>query len=385
MAVQSRRFIPIAAMAACPVIALVIDQFIKMIAAKVTSVGRNRLALPEMPAWIKMNIIIAAATLTIMLGVWWGYNYYTIYLAPWPDDDEYNSVFMRMSASYAKPFCAGAFIRENHLAGNMYNYWTEGGFIAWIQDPNAKTGKTPLQLFMDGRAQAAYEPAKYDLWMNIMAGGPYANTASPDYVKVGNWLDEQLKKYKVWLVLMPSSQFDTPLMQGLERHPDWRTVFINNKQEILVDIKSPQGQDIMMKMIEGKAYYPDEFSKLYSSAHTLVSVNNDEAQRKGFEDAAAAFKIKPSQGPLIELFGAARNPQVRKEVFEIVQCYLGDFEKNKNEWARHDGFNDRVIAAIICANYLQKAGSDTDQQNRAAAMMDECRTLQREMMDASRW
>jgi len=57
----------------------------------------------------------------------------------------------------------------------MFNYWTEGGFIAWDRTrPN--TGKTPLQLFMDGRAQAAYDPTiSYSGKYN--GGGPYFASA----------------------------------------------------------------------------------------------------------------------------------------------------------------------------------------------------------------
>ena len=69
---------------------------------------------------------------------------------------------MRMTASYAKPFEACEFMRLNKLSGIMFNYWTEGGFIAWGQEPDPETGRTPLQLFMDGRAQAAYDVKVFD-------------------------------------------------------------------------------------------------------------------------------------------------------------------------------------------------------------------------------
>ena len=77
----------------------------------------------------------------------------TVYLDYWPADAKFTSVFMRMTASDAKPFAACEFIRKNKLSGKMFNYWTEGGFIAWGQDPDPKTGRIPLQLFMDGRAR----------------------------------------------------------------------------------------------------------------------------------------------------------------------------------------------------------------------------------------
>ena len=123
---------------------------------------------------------------------------------------------MRMTDSGQKPFYACRFIKDNKLKGKMFNYWTEGGFIAFGQEPDPNTGKTPLQLFMDGRAQAAYDRRYFDLWTEIMSGGQNItglilyqaalqkkNLTGDDYVKIGKWMDEQLKKRNVWVVLMP--------------------------------------------------------------------------------------------------------------------------------------------------------------------------------------
>ena len=142
-----------------------------------------------------------------------------------------------MTASDAKPFYACKFIKDNHLDGKMFNYWTEGGFIAWGQQPDEETGKTPLQLFMDGRAQAAYDRKAFEMWTGIMSGGPEVRNVMlrkkkfkrDDYVKVGNWVDKQLKGHSVWLVMMPATQFETPMFKGLGYNQDWRLVFFNNK------------------------------------------------------------------------------------------------------------------------------------------------------------
>ena len=117
----------------------------------------------------------------------------------------------------------------------MFNYWTEGGFIAYAQEPDPNTGFTPLRLFMDGRAQAAYNRPAFDLWTSIMSGGPTVARArargrrlnSNDYREIGLWIDQRLKTHDVWVVMMPAGQFDRPLVRGLEHHPDWRLVFLN--------------------------------------------------------------------------------------------------------------------------------------------------------------
>ena len=119
------------------------------------------------PAVMTASVLLAG--LAIGFGAWVGWKFNEIYLEYWPADSKLTSVFMRMTASDAKQFYASQFIRDNKLQGNMFNYWTEGGFIAWGQTPDPNTGKTPLQLFMDGRAQAAYDVKTFDRWSEIMA------------------------------------------------------------------------------------------------------------------------------------------------------------------------------------------------------------------------
>ncbi|GAH32711.1 unnamed protein product, partial [marine sediment metagenome] len=116
-----------------------------------------------------------------------------------------------MTASDAKPFYACKFIKDNKLNGKMFNYWTEGGFIAWGQEPDLKTGRIPLQLFIDSRAQRAYDIKMYRSWLEITAGGPIAQSArkekrkltAEDYTKIDQWIDETFKRYGIWVVLMP--------------------------------------------------------------------------------------------------------------------------------------------------------------------------------------
>ena len=220
-----------------------------------------------MPQFLRQYIIAFAVIGVVGFGGFWGAKFYRVYLAPMADDDEHTSVFMRMTASYAKPFAAGAFMRDNQLSGNMFNYWTEGGFIAWMQIPDPNTGKTPLRLFMDGRAQAAYSTEKYDLWMSIMSGRPPALEQilqlgrQPTDKEASNAIGEELGKHNVWCVLMPADQFDTPLMEGLEQHPDWRVVFLTNREKMLVNIKTKVGEELFMGMLDGTTKYPNEFSQ----------------------------------------------------------------------------------------------------------------------------
>jgi hypothetical protein len=188
----------------------------------------------------------------------------------------------------------------------MLNYWTEGGFIAFGQEPDSNTGRTPLQLFMDGRAQAAYNRDAFEEWSTIMAGGMITgqiaaraearrqSVSSDDYVKIGQWMDEQLRSYNVWVVLMPQTEYRTPppqvyyrkmsyhAIQGIERNPNWPLVFFNNKQKLFVDVRTPRGKELFDGIFNGKTLYPDDFHRnLILARNTLLFFVNQLEQQRG--------------------------------------------------------------------------------------------------------
>jgi len=365
MAVGSRRFIPIAAIAACPIMAMFLDSSVKMIAALTArKIGKNTIIpVPGVLQYLFAGVALAAIT---FLTVWWGYWYKIVYLSPWPDSYYLSSVFMRMSASYAKPFKACQFVRDNHLRGTVFNYWTEGGFVAYGQIPDPNTGKTPLQLYMDGRAQAAYNTETYQRWMRIMSGGDPVRMAqsagralaASDYQAVGNWLDKQFHQENVSVVFMPSSQLDTEFIRGLDTNPNWRVVYMDEEQRIYMDINSPQGKEIYMGMFSGQTKYPDEITKRFTMGYNLLRMQSEENAGKGGELLAQAFLLQPSQILSIELIHAAGYyPKFRDNVAGIFSRYFDDFVKKKQTYVKHDGYRERIIAAMLAGDYLANINS----------------------------
>jgi hypothetical protein len=258
----------------------------------------------------QLYFVLAGAMLVMYFGVWWGLKFKRIYLDAWPRDPKLTSMFMRMTDSGQKPFYATKFIKDNKLKGKMFNYWTEGGFIAFGQEPDPNTGKTPLQLFMDGRAQAAYNRSAFDLWTDIMAGGSNMtgrmiarvgargqNLTHDDYLKIGQWMDKQLKAHDVWVLLMPQSTLSTPprgeyyqktsfhAMQGIERNPNWRVVFFNNKQKLFVDITTPQGKALFAGIFDDSNVYPDDYHRNLIRANSWLYYLGKEEKKNGFDFA----------------------------------------------------------------------------------------------------
>lgn len=377
MAIRSRRFIPIAAVAACPVIAMLIDQAIRAISAMRNFQLHDRLVVSAMPHDLQLGLTVAGALAVVFFGARWGFKFKDVYLDAWPNDPKLSSVFMRMTASDAKPFYAMKFIKDNKLEGNMFNYWTEGGFIAWGQEPDPNTGRTPLKLFMDGRAQAAYDRQAFDEWSYIMAGGQVTHQilerirarrekiTADDYKAIYKWMDEQMKapENSVWVVMMPAVVFGGSrdkgsyhAMRALERHPesDWRLVFLNNRQKVLVDITTPQGRKLFDGIFTGETVYPDEYHKSLIRSHCWYLYQSGlDAKREGFDYAKKAFELSPSPTPLFEVLAYGVFPQLKPEVDEFCRSYLEEFEANRQTWSRQDGYRLKTQAAQLLATHLK--------------------------------
>jgi hypothetical protein len=363
---------------------MLIDQSIRAISATNNFMNKNRLFVSSMPHEVRLGITIAGGIAVVFFGTWWGHKFKHIYLDAWPNDPKLNSVFIRMTASDAKPFYAMKFIKDNQLEGNMFNYWTEGGFIAWGQEPDPNTGRTPLQLFMDGRAQAAYNRNTFDAWTKIIAGGEVTlltlqrirtkggRVTDRDYELIGNWMNEQMKdpENNVWVVMMPYTEYGPGsrhkssyyAIKGLELHPDWRVVFLNNRQKILVDYTTPQGRKLFDGIFTGETKYPDEYHKNLIRSHSWFLHRRSALADliEGFEYAKKAFELKPTPTPLYEVIGYSAVPQLKPEVEAFYRVQLDKFDKNYKTWSRQDGYRLKTFAAEIISAQL----NDTARQRK---------------------
>lgn len=397
MAIRSRRFIPMAAITTCPIIAMLIDQIIRMISATRNFRKQNRLYVSPTPRSLQLFLIVVGFVAVLTFSTWWGLKFKRVYLDPWPTDVKLNSIFMRMTASHAKPFYACRFIKQNKLKGNIFNYWTEGCFIALGQQPDPNTGRTPLQLFMDGRAQTAYELKFQDLWMEIISGGPIARTAKTekrrltdvDYIKIGRWVSEELRKYNVNVVLMPSSKSRTPFVKGLEHNSDWRLVFFDNKHKLFIDITTADGKELLDGLFNGKTFYPDVYSKNLTLAHNMLSFAEAEATKEqGLHFAIKAFELNPSHAPMQEVVSAARFSKLKPIVDKFCKNYFDQFVENKQHYIKEHGYHNRIIAASIAYNYLQKVAKKQKNAEDAkfyAAKNQEYRSEQKRILESKRW
>ena len=301
-------------------------------------------------------------------GIWVGAKYKRVYLDYWPSDPKLTSVFMRMTASDAKPFEACQFIRDNKLSGNMFNYWTEGGAVAWGQTPDPNTGRTPLQLFMDGRAQAAYSQDTFDLWTDIISksepilqayaagrgrGDGLRPLTAADYTAIGDWVADELVKYNVWITLMPSGQFRSPFVMGLDYSSAWQVVFANNKQRLYVNINTTKGRQLFDDVVNGRAIFPNDFSENYTRGQNFVKYADGDRRKEGYEMMIEAFEENPSRAPMLDITNLGMQiPELRDRMIEICRDYAEKFEENKAQYAHQDGYNLRLTAATMALAQL---------------------------------
>jgi hypothetical protein len=386
MAIRSRRFIPIAGIVACPVVAMLIDQIVRGISASRNFHAGKRLVVSPMSRSLQLSFTVAGALAVLFFGTWWGLKFKRVYLDPWPSDPKLSSVFMRMTASDAKPFYAMKFVKDNKLEGKMFNYWTEGGFIAWGQQPDPDTGRTPLQLFMDGRAQAAYNRTTFDIWTHIMSGGlpgsvgyeimqaaqirsqmtgkKLAQILKPDdYVKLGQSISDELEKRNAWVVLMPSAVYNDPdqtssyhVIKGFEQNLNWRIVFFNNRQKLFVDIRTPQGKALFDGIFNGKTIYPDDYHKnLIRARSWLRDRGGIEEKKKALDFAIRAFNLNPSPTTILEILLMTTNfPFLNPEINKFCSNYFDEFTEKEEVWSKQDGYRHKVESVRLVCYHLKK-------------------------------
>jgi hypothetical protein len=338
------------------------QQAFVMFGTRINFLKTGQFLPPAIPVWIRKAAYGVFAAAVVVLGCWWGYWFKTIYLDPWPADPVYNSVFMRMTASNVKPFGVCQFINDNKLSGRMFNYWTEGGALSFGQKPDAKTGKIPLQLFMDGRAQAAYNHNVFQLWQYIYSGGPTAqnlynarrNATSSDHKEMSDWIDRQLNKYDVWVILMPRTPDveTSDFMKAVRYMSNWKTAYYDQAQLMMVNVNHPNGKMLIENIISDKAVFPNEFAKNLTLTQLILEIGTPRLLERLSDCAPAAFRIWPDPAALLELVHSGVYPPMKESVLKCLEQYLDDFNRNKENYRRMNGYLKRLKSAVIAAGQV---------------------------------
>jgi len=396
MAVKSRRFIPIAAYVTCPLLAMMIDQTVRVISVR-RNVRRGRgLTVSAMPLRVQKGLALMTLAGVAGFGAWCGIRFHQAYLQPWPLYPKSSSIFMRMTYSEGINFDGNQFIRDNKLKGNMFNYWTRGGLIAYGQEPDPETGEIPLKLFMDGRAQAAYNVDAYYLWSQIIEGGPLAEQLRlsrrrptlAQFRQISDWVDQQLKKHQVWVVLMPVGQLGNMLCTVLESRPNWRAGYISSSQKMYIDISTEPGRRLFQAVMQDRAVFANEAWRLLTKGSNLLRHRQQQARQQGLELAIRSFELCPSGLAMREILRADRYPALRERLQQFCKKWLADFETNLQRYRLQDAYIEKCRAAMGAANYLKAYYARKKQMDMAGTyqqLFDELRKDYERVSRRARW
>ncbi|MBH05950.1 MAG: hypothetical protein CMJ20_06480 [Phycisphaeraceae bacterium] len=256
MSILSRRFVVLASVITAPYLAAVLQQALVMtwgngLQDRLSDAWQKRWT-PRFHGAVLITITTAALAMTIVTtsSIW--NDYFRASL----NDLEHYSVFERKVSITNQPIEAIQFLASNDLHGTVLTEWVAGGYTVFHQTPDPKTGRPRCQVFIDGRAQAAYETDHYRRWGQLWA---IANN-SQALIKTLNRSLSQLNVNLVMLKYRKSPRFCEKLLAS----PNWLPVFISNYM-VFARLDAPENH-ILFDTPGHKLVYTDQSTRQISQA-----------------------------------------------------------------------------------------------------------------------
>jgi hypothetical protein len=188
---------------------------------------------------------------------------------------------------------------------------------------------------------------------------------------------------------MPTGQFETPFVKGLEHNTDWPVVFFNDKQKLFVDITTPQGKQLFGGIFTGKTRYPDDFSQYHVKSYCWYTfIQRKDAKKQALDFAIKAFNLSQSQAPMRQILFATRFPELRPQAEAFCKNYFDQFAKNRPLWAKQHGYHHRIAAVLNVGSYfreLARRQKNTELVRSYEAKMNEYHKERRLFLKRKRW
>ncbi len=146
------------------------------------------------------------------------------------------STFERMVDAPTFPAEAAEFLRANGIGGRAYAAWEFEGFLRWTE--------TPVTVLIGGRAQQVYDEAILQLHKDLRAGAAQAAAA--------------LKAYRVPLAILPlTAPYSLPLGQLVygEESP-WVYIYCDGRHVVLADTSHPDLAETVASLQADTLRYP---------------------------------------------------------------------------------------------------------------------------------
>ena len=353
MAVQSLRFVPLACLVAAPLVAAWGEEALAGLARARprrrqagTPVRRLAAAVP----WLAACLVAA----------WFGVRLTAWAQSPWPADDRRTAVADRLLQTHDRPWEACEFLRANAWHGRVWNFWEEGGFLSWCQDPDAATGRPPLQVLVDGRAQQAFDAAvsrEYGLFIDGGPGGAAARATggslTPALGQEGmQWLRRRLQVLGTSIAHVPEEWGGTFPEVALTALPNWYAVYADERHTILVDTETPAGQAMAAPADGAALVYPEPAAGLLAQAVNRARGRGADDARRAVELARQAYAARPSARAVAVAASAARATQAAEPARAFCTEVADEFQAAHRRYAAADGYASRLAAARTAFSFL---------------------------------
>ncbi len=249
MSIQSRRFVFLGGVILAPFLARMMQEIVEMI-------GMMRLhrrqpgtlvMVPFFPrrfGWPLAGGTVAAAVIIAIVAVHFMWNNY------YREERRKTDIFWYMVGIVDQPVGAMEVFNKLQIRGLVLGGWTNGGYICYGQTPDPQTGRPPCQVFMDGRAQAAYSLEHYQTWGKIQAAAGYIDAKK---------FDQILQQEGINVALLRQSS-SSRLIKALEDSKNWLIVANiptprQNKDfdVILLRKDDPMHKDVFARIIQMNA------------------------------------------------------------------------------------------------------------------------------------
>lgn len=383
LAVQSRRFIPLAAFSSAPLLGGWFDEIAHTWPARAgadPARGRRRRSVAA----------AAAGLLALVLAGFWGWRFVGAYLRPWPHSLGTVSMFDRMAWTFRRGSDAGRFITDNQIEGRMFDSWVDGGFLSWCETPDPLTGEIPLELLIDGRAQGAYTVETLLRYLETRSAGPVGARVARDQRQpsaeeleaMALWTDARLKEERIWVVLLPEDDAQTGIMKALGARPNWQIAFLAPDHVLFADTDDPRGRALVAGVLDGSTRFPDELSRHLTRASLLFRRGDPASARTALAEAVAAYDAEPVPLALQTARRASAYPELAPEVRAFFRRVLDDYEQRRERYRRENGFLVRNGAAIVAATYLRDVTRNEGSSAEADRFESTLEALQRERSES---
>jgi hypothetical protein len=258
----------------------------------------------------------------------------------------------------------------------MWNFWESGGFWARCQQPDPATGRIPVQIAIDGRAQAAYDVAAYRWHDQLEVGGPTGlavatagrQPGADEQAAIRTWVARKLADDGIWIAHIAQRDLDSQLALALLSQPGWQAVYVDANHFLLVDGATPQGRDLAARVDSGAAAFPDEDSSLLTHAYRALGGGAQGGPARALALARRAWAVQPSTRAVGLAAAAGTDPSCAEETAAFFKGIVDDQLTRGSLDALQAGSYERLVGAVTAARFLeQEAGARSDVAARRRA------------------